>query len=100
MRVDAARLAYAVAFHTVRETLILDEIFAVGDVGFRQQCEQRYQALSAAGHSALLVSHDPRIVAAYCHRVLLLEGGRIIADGPPAEVIPEYARVTAIASRA
>lgn len=96
----AARLAYAVAFHTVRETLILDEIFAVGDAGFRQQCEQRYQALSAAGHATLLVSHDPRIVTTYCRRVLLLDGGRIVADGAPADVIPQYARVTAIDSRA
>jgi len=39
----AARLAYSVAFHAVREVLILDEIFAVGDAGFKARCEQRYR---------------------------------------------------------
>src|SRR4029077_20206593 len=38
----ASRLAYAVAFEAVREVLILDEIFAVGDAGFRARCEERY----------------------------------------------------------
>jgi ABC-type polysaccharide/polyol phosphate transport system ATPase subunit len=37
----ASRLAYAVAFAAVREVLVLDEIFAVGDAGFRLRCEQR-----------------------------------------------------------
>ena len=45
----AARLAYAVAFHAVREVLILDEVFAVGDAAFKQRCEERYRALSRPG---------------------------------------------------
>ena len=43
----AARLAYAVAFRAVREVLILDEIFAVGDAGFKERCEARYRELHA-----------------------------------------------------
>ena len=55
----AARLAYAVAFRAVREVLILDEIFAVGDAGFKERCQARYRQMHRAGHSMLLVSHDP-----------------------------------------
>ena len=44
----SARLAYAVAFRAVREVLILDEILAVGDAGFKQRCEERYRQLRAA----------------------------------------------------
>ena len=60
----AARLAYAVAFRAVRDVLILDEIFAVGDAEFKERCQARYRQLHAAGHSMLLVSHDPRTIAA------------------------------------
>ena len=86
----AARLAYAVAFHAVREILLLDEIFAVGDAGFRARCEDRYRALAAAGHTVLLVSHDLRIVSTFCDRALLLDGGRIVAEGDGQTVCKAY----------
>ena len=86
----AARLAYAVAFRAVREVLILDEIFAVGDAGFKERCQTRYRELHRVGHSLLLVSHDPRTIATFCDRALLLEGGRIIMAGPAAEVAESY----------
>ena len=43
------RLGYAVAFKAVREVLVLDEIFAVGDAGFRARCERRYRELRSLG---------------------------------------------------
>ena len=86
----AARLAYAVAFRAVREVLILDEIFAVGDAGFKERCQARYRELHRAGHSMLLVSHEPRTIATFCERALLLEGGRIVIAGPAADVADAY----------
>lgn len=86
----ALRLAYAVAFHAVREVLVLDEIFAVGDAGFRARCEARYRELRDAGHTVLLVSHDPRTVATYCDRALLLDAGRIVDEGPADTVAARY----------
>jgi len=86
----AARLAYAVAFRAVREVLILDEIFAVGDAGFKARCQERYQQLSAAGHTILLVSHDPAVVGKFCHRALLLDGGRILMDDAGEKVADRY----------
>lgn len=86
----ASRLGYAVAFEAVREVLVLDEIFAVGDAGFRKRCEDRYRALRAAGHTVLLVSHSPPIVSEFCDRVLLIEEGRIRSEGRPADVIGQY----------
>jgi ABC-2 type transport system ATP-binding protein len=93
----AARLAYAVAFHAVREVLVLDEIFAVGDVGFMLRCQDRYRTLSAAGHAVLLVSHDPRIVTTFCHRAILLEAGQIVMDDTPDRVCAEYLRLVTAA---
>ncbi len=86
----AARLAYAVAFRAVREVLILDEIFAVGDAEFKERCQARYRALHAAGHSMLLVSHEPRTITAFCDRALLLEHGRIVMAGAAAAVADRY----------
>ncbi len=86
----AARLAYAVAFRAVREVLILDEIFAVGDAEFKERCQARYRALHRAGHSMLLVSHEPRTITQFCDRALLLEGGRIVMSGPAGAVAERY----------
>lgn len=86
----AARLAYAVAFRAVRDVLILDEVFAVGDAGFKERCQDRYRELHARGHAMLLVSHEPRTIATYCDRALLLEGGRIVLDGPAPAVAEAY----------
>ena len=86
----AARLAYSVAFQAVREVLVLDEIFAVGDAGFKARCEERYRELARRGHSLLLVTHDARIVNAYCDRALLLDGGRFVCEGPPGLVVAAY----------
>ena len=86
----AARLAYAVAFKAVREVLVLDEILAVGDAGFKERCVERYRQLRAAGHSTLVVSHDPKLIAAFCDRALLLEHGSIAMEGPAEEVAGAY----------
>jgi ABC-type polysaccharide/polyol phosphate transport system ATPase subunit len=84
------RLGYAVAFKAVREVLVLDEIFAVGDAGFRARCERRYWELRSLGHTAIIVSHDPRVIATFCDRALLLDAGHIVLDGSPREVADAY----------
>ena len=86
----ASRLAYAVAFHAVREVLVLDEIFAVGDAGFRAKCEARYLELRAAGHALVLVSHDPQPIREYCDRAVLIEGGRVMTEGSGPEILQRY----------
>ena len=86
----AARLAYAVAFRAVRDVLVLDEILAVGDAGFRQRCEARYRQLRADGRSTIVVSHNPDLISTFCDRALLLEKGRFVMDGPAHEVAAAY----------
>jgi ABC-type polysaccharide/polyol phosphate transport system ATPase subunit len=84
------RLGYAVAFKAVREVLVLDEIFAVGDAGFKARCERRYRELRALGHTAVIVSHDPRIITTFCDRALLLDAGQVAFEGPAPEVAERY----------
>jgi ABC-type polysaccharide/polyol phosphate transport system ATPase subunit len=89
----ASRLAYAVAFHAVRDVLILDEVFAVGDAEFRGRCEERYRELHRAGHSVVLVSHDPRAIATFCQRAMLLENGRICAEADGDAIAGAYLKL-------
>jgi len=89
----ASRLGYAVAFEAVREVLVLDEIFAVGDAGFKEKCEERYGELRKAGHTIVLVSHAPPVVTNFCDRVLLLDHGAIVADGSATDVVDSYLRL-------
>jgi ABC-type polysaccharide/polyol phosphate transport system ATPase subunit len=46
--------------------------------------------LSAAGHTVIIVSHDPGIIGTFCNRAVLLERGRVILDGTGAEVAAAY----------
>jgi len=94
----SSRLAYAVAFNAVRDVLVLDEIFAVGDAGFRERCEERYRELRAHGHTVVIVSHTPDVVIRFCDRAILLDAGRIIASGAPAEVAGRYVSLLTHAS--
>lgn len=86
----ALRLAYAVAFQAVREILILDEVFAVGDAGFTKKCEERQRLLRREGRTTILVSHNHRLVASDCSRALMLESGAIVREGPPATIAAHY----------
>ena len=86
----SSRLGYAVAFEAVRDVLILDEVFAVGDAGFRVRCEQRYEELLAQGHTVLMVGHDPKVIGSFCDRALLLDTGRIVLEGPATTVADRY----------
>jgi ABC-type polysaccharide/polyol phosphate transport system ATPase subunit len=86
----ASRLGYAVAFAAARDVLVLDEIFAVGDAGFRAKCEERYRQLHAAGHTIIIVSHAPHVVGAFCGRAILIEAARVRVEGTGPEIVTAY----------
>ena len=86
----AMRLAYSVALWAVRDVLILDEVFAVGDAGFKTKCQARFDELVARGCTVILVSHESGAIAEHCRRAVLLEGGRSGLDASGAEVAAAY----------
>jgi ABC-type polysaccharide/polyol phosphate transport system ATPase subunit len=81
------RLAFSVAAHLEPDIVIVDEVLAVGDAEFRHKCAQRIEALRQEGRTILLVSHDLASIQRMCSRCVLLSGGRVLADGPPADVV-------------
>ena len=85
-----ARLGFSVAAHVDPEVLLVDEVLAVGDVVFQQRCMERMREVLRQGTTVLFVSHNLRAVTDLCHRALLLERGRVAAEGPAAEVVGTY----------
>jgi lipopolysaccharide transport system ATP-binding protein len=84
------RLGFAIAAHLEPEILLLDEVLAVGDRAFQRKCFDRVRALQREGRTIIFISHDLNAVEALCDRVLLMQRGEAIADGPPSEVIEQY----------
>lgn len=84
------RLAFAVASCVDPDVLIIDEALAVGDVQFQTKCFRRFEELVDRGRTVLLVTHSTEQVVRHCTRALLLEGGRLIADGAPREISNQY----------
>ncbi len=84
------RLAFAVATEVDPQILVLDEILAVGDIGFQEKCFERIRNFRRAGKTILLVSHAVQQVAEHCDRALLIDNGSILCDGPPEEAIAMY----------
>src|SRR5581483_7581150 len=84
------RLAFSVAAHLEPEILLVDEVLAVGDVEFQRRCLGRMQEYGRSGRTVLFVSHNMQAVAQLCDRVILLDAGRVVADGPSQAVVAEY----------
>ena len=78
------RLAFSVAAHLEPEILLVDEVLAVGDAEFQARCLGRMEDLGATGRTVLFVSHNMQAVAQLCDRVILMEHGAVVRDGPGA----------------
>ena len=85
------RLGFAVAVHIQPDILLMDEVFAVGDLQFQEKCARRIRELRDSGCTLFFVSHNVAAVSTLCRRVIWLEGGRVHRDGPTQEVLAEYA---------
>ncbi|MBM3267168.1 MAG: ABC transporter ATP-binding protein [Candidatus Sericytochromatia bacterium] len=84
------RLAFATAINVDPDILLIDEALAVGDAVFQYRCIRRIKELQAQGVTILFVSHDLSAVKSLCDRVMLLERGRLVAEGEPYGVINQY----------
>src|SRR5204863_2227017 len=85
------RLAFAVAAHLQPEILIVDEVLAVGDAEFQKKCLGKMREVSSGeGRTVLFVSHNMAAVTALCKRAILLERGRLVADGESGAVVEKY----------
>ena len=87
------RLGFAVAISVDPEILIVDEVLAVGDEAFQRKCLDKIDEFRDSGKTIIFVTHNVDVTREICDRVVMLEGGRIVEDGIPKEVVNYYHQV-------
>ncbi|GAA1750338.1 ABC transporter ATP-binding protein [Streptomonospora arabica] len=86
----AARLRFAIASAKNHDVLMIDEALATGDRKFRRRSEARIRELRGEAGTVFLVSHSNKSIRDTCDRVLWLESGSLVMDGPTEEVLEAY----------
>lgn len=84
------RLAFSVAISVDADILLIDEILGVGDQAFQQKCFDKLKEIKAQGTSIVIVSHALGQIEEICSRSLWIHEGKIIAEGSPREIHPQY----------
>jgi lipopolysaccharide transport system ATP-binding protein len=84
------RLAFSVAAHLEPEILLVDEVLAVGDLEFQKKSLDKMDEVSRKNRTVIFVSHNMSSVISLCQRAILLQDGRVIANGEPREVVSQY----------
>ena len=84
------RLAFSVAAHLDNEIMIMDEVMAVGDVGFREKCLQQMKNKADAGRTILYVGHNMNYVRRLCDRCMVLDEGKLLFLGETEDAVQFY----------
>jgi ABC-2 type transport system ATP-binding protein len=84
------RLGFAVAVHVDPSILLVDEVLAVGDIGFQQKCLAKIQEFQEDGRTIVFVTHSPELVLRVCDSVVLLEHGRMVTQGNPRDTVRDF----------
>ncbi|MFO0703050.1 MAG: ABC transporter ATP-binding protein [Candidatus Andersenbacteria bacterium] len=84
------RLAFATAIQSDAPILLFDEVLAVGDARFQQKCFALFERMKEQEKTIVFVSHDMASVERFSDRVILLDHGRKVMEGPAKLVIDAY----------
>lgn len=88
-----SKLGFSIATIAEPDILILDEVLSVGDAKFRKKSEAKIMQMMANGTTVLFVSHSLEQVKRICNKAIILEHGKLIADGLVEEVAPVYEKI-------
>ena len=75
------------------DILLLDEPFIGQDAEGREFIKETVIETVERGGTALIVTHDPSFVRTYCNRVIFMENGSILLDGPPSSVLKQLENI-------
>jgi len=90
------RLAFAVAAHLDAEIMLVDEVLAVGDEAFQMKCKDKIKEIALNGRTVLFTSHDMDSVRRICNSAMVLDHGRIAAQGNVENSIRAYRRLSGL----
>lgn len=88
------RLGFAIATAIDPEILLLDEGLGAGDARFASRAAKRVDELISRSSIVVLASHSDGLIRQICNRAILLEQGRVVADGATEGVLDLYTRMT------
>ncbi|MBP3325490.1 MAG: ABC transporter ATP-binding protein [Coprococcus sp.] len=88
-----SKLGFSIATIAEPDILILDEVLSVGDAKFRKKSEAKIMQMMADGTTVLFVSHSLEQVKRICNKAIILEHGKLIANGLVEEVAPVYEKI-------
>ncbi len=84
------KLAFTLATEIPPDILILDELYAGGDAAFITKANVRLQRFVDSSKILILVAHNLEYVQQFCNRVIVLDHGKIVAQGDPKAMIEKY----------
>jgi lipopolysaccharide transport system ATP-binding protein len=85
-----ARLGFSVAAHVDPDILLIDEVLSVGDYQFQRKCMEKMRSVIQNGATVIFISHNLKAISELCTRIVLLDHGRVLKEGPTDEVIRTY----------
>jgi len=84
------RIAFSVISRLEEPIILVDEVLAVGDKGFKEKCYRRIEEMLQGGRTLFFVSHNEREMRRFCTRGLYLDKGGLVLDGPISDVLALY----------
>jgi lipopolysaccharide transport system ATP-binding protein len=84
------RLGFSVAVHVDPDILLVDEVLAVGDEAFVRKCLDKMEDFRRQGKTLVLAGHDLALIERWCDAAILLDKGRMMAEGAPPDVVAAY----------
>ncbi|MBN1915821.1 ABC transporter ATP-binding protein [Candidatus Dojkabacteria bacterium] len=84
------RLAFSIAIKADADIYILDEVLAVGDMGFQEKCFEYFRKMKKLGKTIIFVSHSLSQVEEFSDRAVLLVDGKIAKEGEVRDIIFHY----------
>ncbi len=87
------RLGFAIAIQCRPDVLLVDEILAVGDLGFRAKCYGTIQSLRDRGCTIIVVSHNTTQLLKVVNQMMVLNKGRMLYHGDNYKAISLYEEI-------
>src|SRR5665213_1333887 len=85
-----ARLGFSVAINLAAPVLLVDEILAVGEAGFRGKCVAKIDKMHREGRTIVLITHNPDAIEKHCSRCIVIENCEKVYDGNAKEGAEYY----------
>lgn len=89
------RLAFSIAIRAKSDILLIDEVLAVGDLGFQEKCYKFFEEIKKSGRTVVFISHDGGAIEQFCDRVAIVDKSKLVDIGEAREMVLKYGAIVA-----